>query len=109
MNHLVPRKRTLFLVAALALFLLAASSLHAGSTDGELPFNEGLGKLLENFQGPTGTALLLMAIVWGLIKWSGSERGSSGLIQAAKGGVSLAVIATLVLTLGSLGIAAASL
>ena len=102
-------KRALFLLLALSLLLIAASTLHAGSTDGELPFNEGLSKLYENFQGPTGTALLLMAIVWGLIKWSGSERGSSGLIQAAKGAVSLALIATLILTLASLGISAASL
>jgi len=102
-------KRALYLLLALALLLIAATTLYAGSTDGELPFNEGLSKLYENFQGPTGTALLLMAIVWGLIKWSGSERGSSGLIQAAKGAVSLALIATLILTLASLGISAASL
>ena len=105
----IPKKPVLFLLLTLVLLLFAAFPILAGGTGGDLPFNEGLTKLLENFKGPTGTALLLMAIIWGLIKWSGSERGSSGLIQAAKGGVSLAIIATLVLTLGSLGIAAASL
>ena len=105
----IATKPVLFLLLTLALILFATFPIQAGSTTGDLPFNQGLDKLYQNFKGPTGTALLLMAIIWGLVKWSGSERGSSGLIQAAKAGVSLAIIVGLLATLTGLGIAAASL
>lgn len=73
-----------------------------------LPWNDPLDILRQNLSGPTATVLILIAITFGMVMWSFSDR-HEGLMRVGKALVAIAVVAYLANLLGPLGLEGAVL
>lgn len=93
------------------LALLAAGAwpvwVLAGTTSGDLPWNNFLDKLQDNITGPTATALIFIAIAGALVVWSMSD-DHRGLIRFGKALGALAILAGLATLLTTLNITGAT-
>lgn len=103
MIHRILARTTAALTALVAPVLALASE--AGP---ELPWNQPLEVLRDNLSGPTGTVILLIALMIGLLIWAFAD-DSRGLMRAAKAVLALAVVTTVAGLVAALGINAATL
>jgi type IV secretory pathway VirB2 component (pilin) len=90
-------------------YLLAASFAaplaHAGTTTGNLPWNNVLDVLKANITGPTATAILLIAIAVGALYWAFSD-DNRGVFRMLKGVVAMGIVVALGTLLSALGVTA---
>lgn len=80
----------------------------ASETGGSLPWNDPIDRIRENITGPTMTAIIIMALALGFAMWTLSD-DNRGLYRALKAVIAMAVVSTIGVFFGSLGISAAVL